>query len=51
MRLRRFTYVLVKMCLELAGKLSVGDVLGPLMKVFDFSGNIWEKACVGVATV
>jgi len=29
---------LVKMCLELAGKLSVGDVLGPL-KMFDFSGN------------
>jgi hypothetical protein len=29
---------LVKTCLELAGKLSVGDVLGPL-KMFDFSGN------------
>ncbi|KAL0775482.1 hypothetical protein Bca101_040634 [Brassica carinata] len=29
---------LVKTCLELAGKVSVGDVLGPL-KVLDFSGN------------
>lgn len=29
---------LVKACLELAGKLSVGDVLGPL-KWLDFSGN------------
>ncbi|XP_030526040.1 3,9-dihydroxypterocarpan 6A-monooxygenase [Rhodamnia argentea] len=29
---------LLKACLELAGKLSVGDVLGPL-RWFDFSGN------------
>lgn len=29
---------LIKTCLELAGKVSVGDVLGPL-KIFDFSGN------------
>lgn len=29
---------LVKTCLELAGKVSVGDVLGPL-RVLDFSGN------------
>ncbi|KAG2686990.1 hypothetical protein I3843_09G033600 [Carya illinoinensis] len=29
---------LVKLCLQLAGKLSVGDVLGPL-KMLDFSGN------------
>ncbi|PKI42863.1 hypothetical protein CRG98_036661 [Punica granatum] len=29
---------LVKICLDLAGKLSVGDILGPL-KFLDFSGN------------
>lgn len=29
---------LVKTCLDLAGKLSLGDILGPL-KVLDFSGN------------
>nr|AXY97694.1 Cytochrome P450, family 712, subfamily A, polypeptide 1 [Populus tomentosa] len=29
---------LVKTCLQLAGKLSLGDVLGPF-KIFDFSGN------------
>lgn len=31
-------YKLIKLCLKLAGKLSVGDVLGPL-KMLDFSGN------------
>lgn len=30
--------VLVKQCLELAGKLTVGDTLGP-QKTFDFSGD------------
>jgi hypothetical protein len=29
---------LVKTCLQLAGKLSLGDILGPF-KIFDFSGN------------
>ncbi|KAH7557318.1 hypothetical protein ACOSP7_026974 [Xanthoceras sorbifolium] len=29
---------LIRTCLQLAGKVSVGDVLGPL-KIFDFSGN------------
>ena len=31
-------HAVVKQCLEVAGKLSVGDVLGPL-KMLDFSGN------------
>ncbi|KAJ6699921.1 CYTOCHROME P450 FAMILY 712 SUBFAMILY A POLYPEPTIDE 1 [Salix purpurea] len=29
---------LVKICLQLAGKLSLGDILGPF-RIFDFSGN------------
>ncbi|KAJ8900100.1 hypothetical protein K2173_024216 [Erythroxylum novogranatense] len=38
---------LVKTCLDLAGKLSLGDVLGPF-KIFDFSGT--GKKLVGALT-